>query len=187
MLQSKFNSISRVLIVALVTLSSSLAPLFGQQNESLEASEEIMTAVFQDVWLPFMESYRELDVEKFQSIHSKDLTRVSISRNQIQSYSDYFTEMTGFFQQIKKSGRQMDIQFSMISTTAGHDKTYQTGYYCFRSRSSSSEEFQPRGYGFFNVLLTKQDGIWEISLDSDNRANITEEEFNEAGTIYGLN
>jgi len=187
MLPSKFKSIRSSLYIALTIFFFSFNFIYGQQNKPIETSEEIMAAVFQDVWQPFMESYRELDVEKFESIHAKDLTRVSISRNKIQSYADYFPEMKGFFQQIKKSGRQIDIRFAIVSTANEGDKTYQTGYYCFRSRGSDSEEFQPRGYGFFNVLLKKRDGTWKISLDADNRSTITEEEFKNAGTIYGLN
>jgi len=186
MLQSKFKSVRCVFHIALTVLFFSFSSMLGQQNKSLETSENIMESVFQDVWQPFMESYRDFDIEKFESVHAKDLTRVSISRNKIQSYADYFPEMKGFFQQIKKSGRQMDIKFAIVSSANEGDKTYQTGYYCFRSRGSDSEEFQPRGYGFFNVLLTKQDGKWKISLDADNRSTITEEEFNNSGTIYGL-
>ncbi|MEM7085326.1 MAG: nuclear transport factor 2 family protein [Bacteroidota bacterium] len=186
MVLSKFNSSPVILQIAVILLFFSFGSMQGQENEPVEGSNEVVASIFEDVWLPFMESYRALDVEKFKSIHAKDLTRVSISRNQIQSYADYFTQMEGVFKQVKESGRQMDIQFSIITSATGSHKAYQTGYYCFRSRASASEEFQARGYGFFNVLLTKENGTWKISLDSDKRADITEEEFNKSGTIYSL-
>lgn len=187
MLVSKFKSVRSSLYIAFTIFFISFNTLLGQQNQPTETSEEIVTAIYQDIWLPFMESYRELSIEKFQSVHAKDLTRVSISRNRLQSYDDYFPEIKGFFQQVKDRGRQIDIRFAIVSTANEGDKTYQTGYYCFGSRASDSEEFQPRGYGFFNVLLTKEGGTWKISLDADDRSTITEEEFIKAGIIYGLN
>lgn len=182
----KFNSNRFILHVTLAVLLFSSSHILGQQNKPLETSEKIMVSIFEDVWQPFMKSYRNQDLKKFKSIHAKNLTRVSISRNQIQSSADYFTEMEGFFKQLKESGRKIDIRFSIVSFATDGAKTYQTGYYCFSSKGSDSEVFEPRGYGFFNVLLIKEGGRWKISIDADKQSTIDEEEFKKSGTIYEL-
>ena len=166
-----------------------LIPLktIAQQGKPLEVSKEITQAVLEDVWTPFMESYRELDVEKFKSIHAKNVTRVSISMNKIEDRSDYFKSLDRFFLNIAKMKRQMDIKFSILSSATSENKAYQTGYFCFSSRGSGTEPFQPRGYGFFNVILIKENGTWKITSDADKQLNINEDKFRESGVIYELN
>ena len=80
----------------------------------------------------------------------------------------------------------MDIRFSILSSATGNEKVYQTGYYCVGSRASNSDSFQPMGYGYFTVVLTKENDQWKISLDADKKATIDEEEFIKAGIIYAL-
>ena len=160
--------------------------IIGQEDSSMSSSENTMTSVYNDVWLPFMESYRELNIEKFKSLQANDLTRVSIDRNTIQTKSKYFDEIDGFFMQIQQANREMDIKFSMLSTATGDGKVYQTGYYCISSRGSNSESFQPMGYGFFTVVLIKKEGKWKISLDADKQATIDENEFRKSDVIYEL-
>jgi hypothetical protein len=63
---------------------------------------------------------------------------------------------------------------------------YQTGYFCFSSKGSDTEAFQPRGYGFFNVILIKENGIWKITMDADKQISISKEKFKESGMIYEL-
>ena len=117
---------------------------FAQQGKPLDVSKEITAAVLDDVWIPFMESYRELDVEKFKSIHAKNVTRVSINMNKIEDRLTYFNSLDRFFQNVKKMKRQMDIKFSILSSATSENKVYQTGYFCFSSKGSDTEAFQPR-------------------------------------------
>ncbi len=165
-----------------------LAPsmVLAQQGKPLEVSKEITGAIIKDVWQPFMESYRGLDIKKFKSIHTINLTRVSIDMNKIETGVTYLNNIGGFFQRVKKMNRQVDIKFSIISSATGENKVYQTGYYCFSSKGSNSESFQPRGYGFFNVILIKEDGIWRISMDADKQVEIDEDKFRKSGVIYEL-
>lgn len=152
----------------------------------MEKPESITKAVYKDVWLPFMESYRELNIEKFKSIQADDLTKVAIDRNTIQNKSEYFSEIEGFFNQIEQSNRQMNIKFSLLSSATGNDKVYQTGYYRIGLRGSDSEPYQPVGYGYFTVVIKKKNGQWKLSLDADKRAAINDEEFEKSGVIYKL-
>jgi hypothetical protein len=161
--------------------------ILSQQGKPIEVSKEILEHTVKDVWIPFMESYRELNVEIFKSIHAKNVTRVSINMNKIEDRSTYFKSLDRFFLNIKKMKRQMDIKFSILSSATSENKVYQTGYYCFSSRGSDTEAFQPRGYGFFNVILIKENGVWKITVDADKQLSISEDEFRRSGVIYELN
>ena len=133
-----------------------------------------------------MESYREVDVEKFKSIHAKNVTRVSINMNKIEDRLTYFKSLDSFFLNVKKMKRQMDIKFSILSSATSENKVYQTGHFCFSSRGSDTKPFQPRGYGYFNVILIKENGVWKITMDADKQLSISEEEFRGSGVIYEL-
>ena len=187
MLSEKLNIKFRFLQISLLVLVFSSTNIISQEDVSMDSSEEIMTSVYNDVWLPFMESYREMNIEKFKSLQANDLTRVSIDRNTIQAKSKYFESIEAFFNQFKQANRQMDIRFSILSTATGENKVYQTGYYGFSSRVSDSEAFKPLGYGYFTVVLIKEEGQWKISLDADKQAAIDEDEFGKSETIYKLN
>ena len=152
----------------------------------MEVSKEITEAIVKDVWQPFMESYRDLDIKKFKSIHAINLTRVSIDMNKIETGATYLNNIGGFFQRIKKMNRQVDIKFSIVSNATSENKVYQTGYYCFSSRGSNSESFQPRGYAFFNIILIKENGVWKISMDADKKVQLNQDEFIKSGVIYKL-
>jgi ketosteroid isomerase-like protein len=186
MFPSKLNIRSLFFQVSLLVFVFSSNSSFGQEVNSKESTENTMTAIYNDVWLPFMESYRELNIEKFKSIQAIDLTRVSIDRNTIQTKSAYFAEIEGFFKQIQQSKREMNIRFSILTSATGNDKAYQTGYYSIGSRRSNSESFQPMGYGYFTVVLMKKEGKWKISVDADKQAVIDEAEFRKSDLIYEL-
>lgn len=183
----KFNRNHAFIQVFLLILILTPIKTFAQQGKPLEVSKEITEAVLKDVWTPFMESYREIDVEKFKSIHAKNVTRVSINMNKIENRLAYFKSLDRFFQNVKTMKRQMDIKFSILSSATSENKVYQTGYFCFSSRGSDTEVFQPRGYGFFNVIIIKENGVWKITMDTDKQLSISDDEFRESGVIYELN
>jgi len=161
--------------------------MFSQQMKPVKVSDHLIDEIRKDVWQPFMESYRDLDSEKFKSIHNSNILRITIDANKIENGSPYLNNLGNFLQQVKKMNRQVAIRFSIISTAIGADKAYQTEYYCFLSRGSDKESFAPRGYGFFNVVLGKENGKWKIEMDADKSIQIKEEKFRESGVIYELN
>jgi hypothetical protein len=186
MLPRKLNLNLRLLRVVLLLIIFPFNNIISQGHQTTASTEAIMLSVYTDVWQPFMESYRALDIEKFKSLQANDLTKVSIDRKIIQPKSVYFTEIEGFFNQFKQVNRQMDIKFSISSTATGDGKVYQTGYYCISSRRSNSESFQPIGYGFFTVILIEEVGLWKISMDADNQVTMSAEEFSKSDIIYEL-
>ncbi|MFD2568806.1 hypothetical protein [Pseudotenacibaculum haliotis] len=157
----------------------------AQQMKALEPDAAIVEAVKKDVWVPFMESYRDLDFSKLKSIHSSKVTRVSVDMNKINFGEPYLNEMGGFFKQIKQLNYQMQITFSIVSSATTKDTVYQTGYYTIGLRKNDQTPFQTRGYSSFSVLLTKENGKWKISFDADKKTNVTKEEF-EKGVVYSL-
>ncbi|MDC6364763.1 MULTISPECIES: DUF4440 domain-containing protein [Flavobacteriaceae] len=161
---------------------------FAQQRQAVEIPQEILKSIAKDVWVPFMESYQQSDSKKLKSVHSKDIVRVTMDNNRIETGEAYLDHFGSFVENVKKQGRQMDIAFALLTTAINEDQTmaYQTGYYRFSSKGPDDENFAVRGYGHFYVGLIKENSQWKLWLDSDGRTNITSEDFNAQETIYEL-
>lgn len=172
----------------ILSLFFSSSNVFSQEMKPVKVDSQIIASIKKDIWIPFMESYRDLDEKKLISIHTSDIIRVSINSNKIESGSDYLENLGSMFQMVERMNRQMNITFSIVSSATSEDKVYQTGYYVFSSKGKDDEHFIPRGHSFFNVVLTKDkdSGIWKISLDADKQVQMTQDEFMKSGTIYKL-
>lgn len=161
---------------------------YAQQMQPDKVDSVVVESVKEDIWMPFMESYRDLDTKKFASVYSTDVIRVSPDLNKIESGAEYFENMNSFFERIKSMELQMSISFSILSSATTKDKVYQTGYYTIGLRKNDNEPSQSTGYSSFNVMLIKEkeNGSWKISLDTDKQVTLTKEEFMNSGTIYTL-
>lgn len=176
---------------ALIAISLFLLSLFFTsqlcaQQKVVAVDSLIVEAVKKDVWIPFMESYRDLDFKKLESIHASDIMHVGVNLNQIETGVDYLKNLNAFFEQIKSLNYDMEIKFSIISSATSEDKVYQTGYYTIDLRANETSPFQSTGYSTFSVLCTKENGQWKISFDADKQVKITKEEFEKAGVVYKL-
>lgn len=157
-------------------------------SQEKEVPTETTEAIKNDVWIPFMEAYRDYDEEKLKSIHSSDIIRVNIDNNQIRTGEAYLQEFAAFLPRMKETGDRVGIAFAILTTAFNEsvELVYQTGHYQFQMQGPNEPELTPRGYGFFNVGLRKENGIWKIFLDSDTKVELTEEEFQKAGISYSL-
>lgn len=161
--------------------------LFSQQRP-VKVDSLIVESIEKEVWIPFMESYRDLDFQKLESIHTKDITKVSPKMNQIQTGATYLKTLNAFFEQIKSLNYQMDIRLSIVSSATSEEKVYQTGYYTIGLRKDDQSAYQSTGYSTFSILAEKdQAGRWKIAFDTDEPTKMTEEEFMKSGIIYTLN
>ena len=77
--------------------------LWGQAPAPKEIPQEVLTQLEEDVWLPFLKAYEELDVAKFKAVHTDDIVRVSNRDNTIEHGAAYMSNMERFFNRVKKS------------------------------------------------------------------------------------
>lgn len=113
--------------------------IFSQGQQPIEVDKQIVAAVKKDVWIPFMESYRELDTEKLVSIHASNITRISVDLNKIEFGEDYLKNLTKLFQQIQKMNIDIDIKFSIVSSATTKNKVHQTGYYVYSTKAKDKK------------------------------------------------
>ncbi|NKI32407.1 hypothetical protein [Croceivirga thetidis] len=149
---------------------------------------DLISAIKQDIWIPFMEAYRDYDEEKLKSIHTEDILRINIDNNQIRYGAPYLNEFAAFLPRMKQNGDKVGIAFVILTTAFNNTKeiAYQTGYYQFQMQSMEEEAISPRGYGYFHVGLRKEKDVWKIFLDSDKKADLNTAQFKGGNTVYEL-
>lgn len=70
----------------LITLSClCLVNTYAQQRPTTIIADTLLKNIEQDVWIPFMEAYKYGDSEKLKSIHSKNIIRVTLDQNRIET------------------------------------------------------------------------------------------------------
>ena len=170
-----------------LTLVLYVGMTFGQMQQT-QISDALLQSIEKDVWIPFMEAYDESNSKKLKSIHSKDIVRVTVDQNQIETGEAYLEHFGGFVESVKQRGGQLGIAFAILTTATNENGTlaYQTGYYRFSAKQAGDKELKVQGYGHFNVGLRKENGTWKIWLDSDARTDISHEDFNTQEIIYEL-
>jgi ketosteroid isomerase-like protein len=151
-----------------------------------EVPDSLLSSVAKDIWIPFMEAYRDYDAEKIMALHTDDIIRVSEKSGTIDTGRPYIEAFGGALSRWQEEGRVMRISFAIINTSYGAGWVSQRGYYKISAKEPGDEAIIPRGYSEFNVLLRYEDGRWKFAVDSDRRVEISEEEFQGTGLVYKL-
>lgn len=157
-------------IILLLLLLSSLVG-FGQQSTK-EINEQ--------VWKPFTQAIMTQDVEKFISVHSKDLVRAERDGKRVLTYDQYKTRMDQSWPKWKESNKKDNVQYTFelrfLERISNDTQAFEVGY--FKNETIKAGE-KRLSFGQFHVALRKENGAWRILVDSDsnNGKTITEEMF----------
>ena len=169
----------------ILLLYFSFTIIHGQENQ---VSEDIIESIKADVWIPFMEAYRDFDEERLKSIHTANIIRINIDDNKVRTGETYLNEFASFLPRMKDNGDKVGIAFAILTTAVDESKqiAYQTGYYQFLMQAKGEEKRTPRGYGYFHVGLKIDEGKWKIFLDSDKKVDMNPAQFEGKPTLYRI-
>ena len=122
----------------------------------------LQNEIEKEIWGRFKEAYTNFDAQLMNSIHSDDVIRAT-SRS-IFLGDAYKNRNINNYQNSKDRGdqRRIDFKFDIRKTTNSH--AVETGVYKVTStRDGKTQDF----YGFFHVILEKENGQWKIVYDWD--------------------
>jgi uncharacterized protein (TIGR02246 family) len=126
----------------------------------------VLSAINEQVWIPFCESFAANDSNAFLALHTDDAVRISIDRNDVTSGRTFHDKTAQRMEHQKAAGRSATLTLRFTQRTHGDDVAFERGIYRFASQSSGFV-----AYGEFNVLLRKVDGRWRIALDADQESD----------------
>ena len=154
---------------------SSISLLHAQKVDTIAQQE-----INQLIWKPFMESYNNLDAEGFNQLHADDVLRAGSWS--IREGEEYKESNRKGFARTKEGGtnRTIELRFDFRKTT--EHISYETGFYKVVSQAPNEEA--RTFYGYFHVVIKKNNGKWLITQDWDdgqfNGQPITEQHFLKA-------
>lgn len=151
--------------------------VFAFSLASIAQSGNLQREIDEQVWKPFIESFSQNNTDKFMSVHSKDMMRVTQDDKKILSYSEYAAQQRAGDERDKANNRKRSIELRFTNRIANGDKAFDIGYY-------KTTYHMPGGnrdfYGRFHVSFKKENGQWKITLDTDNGQDVTAANFNAA-------
>lgn len=141
----------------------------------------------EQVWKPFTQAIMNQDVEKFISLHSKDLVRAERNDKKVLNYEQYKADMEkgwpGWKESIKKNNIKYTFELRFLERFSNETQAFEVGY--FKNETVNAAGEKRVSFGQFHVALRKENGVWKILVDSDsnNGRTITEEMFLAAKPI----
>ncbi|MFN7115217.1 MAG: YybH family protein [Saprospiraceae bacterium] len=146
------------------------AALLPAQNAAIQKE------IDEQVWLPFIKTFKAFDSEGFNALHTPDVLRGGPWG--IQVGEAYRQSNIANNEQNKAAGAKRSIAFRFEHRVAQGDVAYEVGYY---KVSGENDGKTWTGYGRFDVVLRKINGVWKIAQDWDvdslNGRRFTEADF----------
>lgn len=149
----------------LIVFALAITSVVAQSTSQQEINEQI--------WKRFMDAYGNQDAEAFMKIHSEKLVRNPIGY-EVTRFEKYKEQNELNFQQQKKEGIKIKIDFTFAYRTVTGGVAYEIGYYKVTSVKTNKTDYY---YGMFNVILRKENGTWKILSDADTGEEVNETKF----------
>lgn len=132
------------------------------------------------VWKPFIEAYAKFDTDKFMSLHSSNLIRVSQDEKKIFTFSEYKKNIARENQFNKNYNIKANIEFRFLERIYAGTLGHETGIFKISIIENTGKSATV--YGKFQVTLQKEKGSWKILVDSDTSegGTVTEKDFQAA-------
>lgn len=152
----------------LLCLFATLIPLVAvaQMPAPKPANPEILKAIDQDIWLPFIKAFAEGDAGGYIALHSKDLIRPMGDAKRIEPYDKWTAGTRGMFKSFAERGTKIAIDFRFLERIANEDTASERGIFEFSMTNAKGET--QKSYGKFHVILKKVAGTWKILMDYDS-------------------
>jgi ketosteroid isomerase-like protein len=147
--------------------------VFALAITSVVAQSTSQQEINEQIWKRFMDAYGNQDAEAFMKIHSEKLVRNPIGY-EVTRFEKYKEQNELNFQQQKKEGIKIKIDFTFAYRTVTGGVAYEIGYYKVTSVKTNKTDYY---YGMFNVILRKENGTWKILSDADTGEEVNETKF----------
>jgi len=144
------------------------------------AQDDVQRQIDNDVWIPLFAASDKFDADKFLSIYSKDLVRVSVDANQVYGMERFESEIRPGFKRARERGIRRKSEMRFLRRTATGNLAFETGY--FRSEAVLANGELSVRYTLFEFILRKEGKHWKILVDKDSteKGAITEKDFQVA-------
>lgn len=136
--------------------------LFSFVNMTAQDEIVIQKEIDKDLWKPFKEAFENIDGEKLNALYADEVLRVTPGG--IDTKNNFKTANLNRFQENKKNGTTIQLNFWFDSRHTNEITSYEVGFY--KLDFTTKNEVKTI-YGQFHIVLHKIDGLWKITQDWD--------------------
>ena len=126
----------------------------------------------EQVWIPFIKSFSEIDTKTFMALHSKDAVRSPRNAKVVWNWNEYYERMQQDEQRKRSSAEKRQLELRFTERIANKDLAVEVGIY--KTTYIAPDGSTRSSLGRFHVVLRKENAVWKILVDMDS---------SEGGTI----
>lgn len=134
----------------------------------------------EQVWEVFSMAFQTLDYEMFASIHHPSFIRINGNQDIIKSREEYLSTYENNWEY---KDRKLKIDFRFLERITNNDFASERGIY--KMTINPDTQNSASYYGKFQVLMKKEKGKWQLTVDydSDENGTIGEDDFQAASPM----
>ncbi|MFD2564772.1 hypothetical protein [Aquimarina rubra] len=137
--------------------------------DSYSQEEQLHQKINQDMYGKFSEAFQKLDFSLFESIHSKEMIRISGNGGEIKNVKAYLKGYKKRWGDPKT--KPSPISFRLFERITSDSLVSDRGIY--RGTYKNDKDETKHFYGQFHLLLQLENDFWKILIDYDSDENNT--------------
>jgi ketosteroid isomerase-like protein len=145
-------------------------------------SQKIQLEINDQVWKIQLQAMNTNHPEKFMSVMSDDVVQVSYSRQTIRNKTQFLNQVNTTYKKMAERKISRTMEFRFLNRIANDSNAFEDGFFKYGLVNDKGEK--QVYYGYFQVILRKENGSWKVLVDYDsetyNGAQVTKELFESA-------
>ncbi|WP_394974077.1 hypothetical protein [uncultured Croceitalea sp.] len=137
--------------------------LFSLVGFAQNKVKEIQNTIDKEVWKPFQKAFETLDGKALNATYAKEVLRAT--PNGIDTNNAFKAANLQRFEQNKKDGVAIKLDFWFDSRRTNKETSYEVGFYRIGFTDANAQTNY--SYGQFHIVLKRINGVWKISQDWD--------------------
>lgn len=148
-------------------------------------SQNLQREINDQVWRVQLEAMNANQADKFISVMSADVVQISYDRNTIRGKDEFYKQAQATYQRIAERKLTRTMEFRFLNRIATNTSAFEAGFFKYELTNEKLEK--QTYYGYFQVVLRKEDEVWKVLVDYDavnyGGAPVTQEMFQGAKPI----
>ena len=129
-------------------------------------SQNFQSEINEQVWNVQLEAMKNNNVEGFISVMSDEVLQVSYDGSIIRNKEEFQTLAEVTYKRVLEKQWVRDMEFRFLNRIANTSSAFEDGF--FRYEILNSKQEKQVFYGYFQVVLRKENGMWKVLLDYDS-------------------
>jgi ketosteroid isomerase-like protein len=129
-------------------------------------SQHLQREINEQVWKVQLQAMNTNEAERFMSVMSDDVVQVSYSRNTIRDKARFRDQVITAYNRMLERKTKRTMEFRFLNRIANDSAGFEDGFFEYGLINDKGEK--QVFYGYFQVVLRKENGLWKVLVDYDS-------------------